>query len=153
MNSLVSAGQHDLLHCTYNPPNKFDHPKLLALLYGDAFNPHKAGQGEIVVLGQHNSGTSIVTRLIMLLGAFQGNFETISISPKNKLKYYEQLSVSLFHDAFLQKFTDPRFRPYHGQGVNFSNFTNEDQANFDVRCRPVNISPSFNQRTKKKQFT
>ena len=75
----------------------------------------------------------MVTRLIMLLGAFGGNYETISIHLHNKLKYYEPFVVSLFHDAFLGKFVDTRFRPYHGQDLNFTSMTVEDRDKLDVR--------------------
>jgi hypothetical protein len=103
-------------------------------MYGRHFDKDDtSGSGGIVVLGAHNSGTSMVTRLIMLLGAFAGNYETISIHRHNKLKYYEPFAVSLFHDAFLGKFVDTRFRPYHGQRLNFSSMTKEDQDNLDVR--------------------
>lgn len=124
----------DLLGCEYNPPTKFDPPQLLKLLYGDKFDVQDtSGSGSVVVLGAHNSGTSMVTRLIMLLGAFGGNYETISIHLHNKLKYYEPFVVSLFHDAFLGKFVDTRFRPYHGQDLNFTSMTVEDRDKLDVR--------------------
>lgn len=130
-----SAGQLDLLKCEYDPPTEFDKPHLLERLYGRHFDvTDTSGTGGIVVLGAHNSGTSMVTRLVMLMGAFAGNFETISIHRHNKLKYYEPFSVSLFHDAFLGKFVDTRFRPYHGQSLNFSTMTEKDQDNLDVRC-------------------
>ena len=130
----LSAGQIDLLKCEYDPPTEFDKPHLLERLYGRHFDvTDLSGKGGIVVLGAHNSGTSMVTRLIMLLGAFAGNFETVSIHRHNKLKYYEPFAVSLFHDAFLGKFVDTRFRPYHGQSLNFSTMTQEDQDNLDVR--------------------
>lgn len=130
----MCAANVDMLACLYDPPMTFDTPYLYKQLYGDAFDPtDTSGSGEILVLGQHNSGTSMVAKLVMLLGAFQGNYETVSISPRNRLKYYEQLSVSAFHDAFLQKFTDPQFRPYHGQSLNFTLLTDADQKAFDVR--------------------
>ena len=132
--SVVYAGQIDLLNCEYDPPTRFDTRDLLTKLYGKHFSPHdKSGHGNIVVLGAHNSGTSMVTRLIMLLGAFAGNFETISIHRHNKLKYYEQFSVSLFHDAFLGKFVDTRFRPYHGQGLNLTDMSTSDVDKLNVR--------------------
>ena len=70
----------------------------------------------------------------MLLGAFGGNFETISIHRHNKLKYYEQFPLALFHDAFLGKFVDTRFRPYHAQGLNFSTMTEADNRKLQVRA-------------------
>lgn len=33
----------------------------------------------MLVLGQHNSGTSMLARLMMLMGAFQGNVKGMSI--------------------------------------------------------------------------
>ena len=138
------AGSLDLLACEYDPPTQFDQPQLLQRLYGRHFDPAStSGAGNIVVLGAHNSGTSMVTRLIMLMGAFGGNFETISIHRHNKLKYYEQFAVSLFHDAFLGKFVDTRFRPYHGQNLNFTTITDDDKAKLDVRSSntPLLVSP------------
>lgn len=120
----------DILGCEYDPPTEFDRPELLAKLYGRHFAPAEQGSGKIVVLGHHNSGTSMVTRLVMLMGAFAGNYETISINHNNKLKYYEPFAVSFFHDAFLAKFTDKRFRPYHGQSLNFDSMTEEDKEQF-----------------------
>jgi hypothetical protein len=134
------TGQVDLLNCEYDPPNHFDTPDLLRKLYGRGFNlDDKSGSGGIVVLGAHNSGTSMVARLIMLLGAFAGNYETISIHRHNKLKYYEQFAVSLFHDAFLGKFVDTRFRPYHGQGLNFTSLSEADRAKLNVRHSSILI--------------
>lgn len=125
----------DLLKCEYDPPTHWDDPELIRKLYGRQFDTEDtSGRGSIVVLGAHNSGTSITTRLIMLLGAFSGNYETLSIHGKNKLKYYEPLSVSLFHDSFLGKFVDTRFRPYHGQDLDYSSITDKDRANLDVRA-------------------
>lgn len=125
----------DFLNCQYDTPQRFDPPELLHKLYGRHFDAHSsAGRGNIAVLGAHNSGTSMVTRLIMLLGAFAGNFETISIHRHNKLKYYEQFPLAFFHDAFLRKFVDTRFRPYHAQGLNFSTITEADYAQLQVRC-------------------
>ena len=45
------------------------------MLYGAPFLGEHSGSGGILVLGNHNSGTSMLTRLIMLMGAFQGNLE------------------------------------------------------------------------------
>lgn len=132
----------NLLKCEYDPPTQWDDPKLVHKLYGRHFDTQDtSGSGSVVVLGAHNSGTSITTRLIMLLGAFSGNYETLSIHHHNKLKYYEPLSVSLFHDSFLGKFVDTRFRPYHGQNLDYSGITEQDRADLDVRpswlLRPV----------------
>lgn len=130
----VCAGQLDLLKCEYDPPTEFDKAHLLERMYGRHFDASDtSGRGNIVVLGAHNSGTSMVTRLIMLMGAFAGNYETLSVHRHNKLKYYEPFSVSLFHDAFLGKFVDTRFRPYHGQSLNFTTMTQADQDSLDVR--------------------
>lgn len=41
----------------------------------------------------------------------------LSTSPTNRLKYWEKLDVSHYHDLLLGYLSDKRFRPYQAQGV------------------------------------
>lgn len=75
-----------------------DPPETLRRLYGDAFpleaatnsptNPENSttNSGAIVVLGAHHSGTSLTTRLLMLLGAYAGHENQLLILESNPVK-------------------------------------------------------------------
>ena len=71
--ACAEANATELHDCTFKTPTMWDPPETLRQLYGMTFLPERAGKGSIVVLGHHNSGTSMLTRLIMLMGAFHGN--------------------------------------------------------------------------------
>ena len=47
----------------------------------------------------------------------------LSTSPTNRLKYWEKIDVSHFHDMLLRVVADPQFKPYHAQGVDMSRLT------------------------------
>lgn len=47
----------------------------------------------------------------------------LSTSPTNRLKYWEKIDVSHYHDQLLRVISDQRFRPYHAQGVNMTRMT------------------------------
>ena len=49
----------------------------------------------------------------------------LSTSPTNRLKYWEKIDVSHFHDMLLRAVADSRFKPYHAQGVDMSRLTPE----------------------------
>lgn len=57
----------------------FDNIPVLRKLYGPVFDTVRIrqgqGRGSMLVLGHHNSGTSMLARLLMLMGAFQGNLD------------------------------------------------------------------------------
>ena len=53
-------------------PSGMDAPQILVELYGNGFLSEHSGEGSMVVLGNHNSGTSMLARLLMLMGAYQG---------------------------------------------------------------------------------
>lgn len=69
----AEATSQQLWQCTFVYPRGFDPPNILRSLYGAPFMGETEGSGSMLVLGNHNSGTSMLTRLIMLMGAFQGN--------------------------------------------------------------------------------
>lgn len=120
-----------LWRCEYRPPSRFDSARVIAHLYGDKFNVHTSGKGAIFVFGNHNTGTSMLARLLMLMGAFQGNLARLSTSARNRLKYWEMLDVSHFHEMLLSKMTNPRFKPFHAQNFNISQWTGEAQHALD----------------------
>eukprot|EP00892_Ulva_mutabilis_P006490 jgi/Ulvmu1/4212/UM019_0191.1 len=107
-----------LLSCNFTTPQSFDPPMVLQKLYGPYFDKALSGKGSLLILGQHNSGTSMLARLLMLMGAFQGNVHGLSTSPTNRLKYWEIIDVTHFHDIVLSWVSDHNFKPYHAQGVN-----------------------------------
>lgn len=78
-----------------------DDPQVQRALYGEQFNPSITGTGSVLVLGNHNSGTSMLTRMLMLLGLYQGRLKALFLSSRNKLKYWELKSVSNYQDRFL----------------------------------------------------
>lgn len=53
----------------------------------------------------------------MLMGAFQGNVDDITISKRNMLKYWERKDVFWTADRFLKNYCDPKFMPFQGQGI------------------------------------
>ena len=73
MGGGAEATAEELRDCSFTTPNVFDTPEVLRQLYGGPFLTARHGKGAIVVLGNHNSGTSMLTRLIMLMGAFLGS--------------------------------------------------------------------------------
>ena len=107
---------------------------MLAYLYGDQFHIKNTGAGRILVLGQHNSGTSITTRLIMLLGAFQGSSQYISVNQYNKLKFFELRTCINLNEYVLHSMSDRRFHGYHAQGLDFDKLkrTSEPLHSFKV---------------------
>lgn len=77
----------------------------------------------------------MVARLLMLLGAFAGNKDTLSISETNPLKYYEKHAVYMFHNWFLHRaqLIDKSFQAHHAQNFTLTDISPQLQADFDVR--------------------
>lgn len=69
--------------------------------------------------------TSLTTRLIMLLGAYAGRRESLSISSRNPIKFYELRELWKTHNALLKAFTEPNKStfPFHAQGLDFTSMT------------------------------
>ena len=110
----------------------FDSPAVQRELYGDQFETTKTGRGQIFVLGQYNSGTSITTRLIMLLGGFQGSKKYVAISQRNKLKTYESLMSVRLNSRIIQQIGDPHFQAQHAQGLDFNRLKDSTLTEFKV---------------------
>ena len=58
--------------------------------------PASAGQqhaSQILVLGMHHSGTSVVSNLTMMMGAYGGETDELLLHPENPLKFWERRDV------------------------------------------------------------
>lgn len=65
---------HELLaQCEPEPPQPLDPPETLRDLYGSGFDAAQQGTGQVLILGNHNTGTSMLVRLVMLMGLFHGD--------------------------------------------------------------------------------
>lgn len=52
----------------------------------------------------------------------------LSTSPKNRLKYWEKLNTSHFHEIALGWITDRRFHPFQAQGIKMGALTPEQRS-------------------------
>ena len=50
-------------------------------------------QAQILILGYHNTGTSMLAKLLLLMGAYGGAKSKLMIGDNNKLKYFERDDV------------------------------------------------------------
>lgn len=66
---------------------------LLALLPAGACALEVHGPRQVLVLSYHQCGSSIVTRIVNLLGAHVGENKDLLLSPKNPLKYWESQAL------------------------------------------------------------
>lgn len=73
----AEASAIELQRCNFTTPREFDPYLVLRKLYGPWFEANGRGRGQMLILGQHNSGTSMLARLLMLMGAFQGNVKGV----------------------------------------------------------------------------
>ena len=160
----AEASSRELLNCNFTTPRAYDPYLVVHKLYGPWFEPANPGAGSLLVLGQHNSGTSMLARLIMLMGAFQGNVKGmlrlsitarcpllhvrflhmpggcaagLSTSHTNRLKYWEKIDVTHFHDMVLSWVTDPNFKPYHAQGVDMNQLSDGNRDNLKCFAKKV----------------
>ena len=49
---------------------------------------------QLLVLGMHHSGTSVVSNITMMMGAYGGETNELLLHPENPLKFWE---LSLIH--------------------------------------------------------
>ena len=66
---------------------------LLALNAVAAPVPAGVPPSQLLVLGMHHSGTSVVSNLTMMMGAFGGATEDLLLHPDNPLKFWERRDV------------------------------------------------------------
>merc|ERR1719487_3208951 len=52
-----------------------------------------AAPDQILVLGMHHSGTSVVSNLTMMMGAYGGETSDLLLHPENPLKFWERRDV------------------------------------------------------------
>merc|ERR1719454_830756 len=52
-----------------------------------------AAPSQVLVLGMHHSGTSLVSNLTMMLGAYGGELDELLLHPDNPLKFWERRDV------------------------------------------------------------
>eukprot|EP00967_Tisochrysis_lutea_P152484 scaffold298898_cov33-Tisochrysis_lutea.AAC.3 len=60
-----------------------------------------APPSQLLVLGMHHAGTSIVANMTMMLGAYGGKREDMLFHPTNPLKYWERADVVRLNEARL----------------------------------------------------
>merc|ERR1719399_578360 len=63
--------------------------------------PSKAAPSQIVILGMHHSGTSLLSNLTMQMGAYGGEKNELLLHPDNPLKYWERRDVVALDEARL----------------------------------------------------
>ena len=66
---------------------------MLALMHAAALAQPAASPSQLLVLGMHHSGTSIVSNLTMMMGAYGGEMDELLLHPENPLKYWERRDV------------------------------------------------------------
>merc|ERR1719498_1166058 len=64
--------------------------------------PSKAAPSQIVILGMHHSGTSLLANLTMQMGAYGGEKNELLLHPDNPLKYWERRDVVALDEARLE---------------------------------------------------
>ena len=66
---------------------------MLHLMQAAALAQPAASPSQLLVLGMHHSGTSIVSNLTMMMGAYGGEMDELLLHPENPLKYWERRDV------------------------------------------------------------
>jgi hypothetical protein len=59
----------------------------------------------------------------------------LSTSPKNRLKYWEKLNVSHFHEMALSWITDRAFKPFQAQGIHMGALTADQRSKINCFAR------------------
>ena len=54
---------------------------------------HASSPSQLLVLGMHHSGTSVVSNLTMMMGAYGGETDELLLHPENPLKFWERRDV------------------------------------------------------------
>ena len=76
---------------------------MLSLMLNAAAAPATPAEGpsQLLVLGMHHSGTSIVSNLTMMMGAYGGARDELLLHPENPLKFWERRDVVALDEARL----------------------------------------------------
>jgi len=75
---------------------------MLSLFANSMAAPSAGSPSQIVILGMHHSGTSLLSNLTMQMGAFGGEKEELLLHPDNPLKYWERRDVVALDEARLR---------------------------------------------------
>ncbi len=81
---------------------------------------------QLVVLGLHGSRTSVITRLLTLLGHYAGTRDEVEVSPKEPLKWWELKETQLADMHFLRNITHANF--YSWIGIGYSGYFFRDDS-------------------------
>ena len=76
---------------------------MLSLMLNAAAAPATPAEGpsQLLVLGMHHSGTSLVSNLTMMMGAYGGARDELLLHPENPLKFWERRDVVALDEARL----------------------------------------------------
>jgi hypothetical protein len=64
---------------------------------------------QLLIFGMHHSGTSVVSNLTMMMGAYGGARDELLLHPENPLKFWERRDVVAFDEQRLAAGVDERF--------------------------------------------
>merc|ERR1719443_1683509 len=70
--------------------------------------PSKAAPSQIVILGMHHSGTSLLSNLTMQMGAYGGEKDELLLHPDNPLKFWERRDVVALDEHRLMEGVQPK---------------------------------------------
>ena len=76
---------------------------MLSLMLNAAAAPATPAEGpsQLLVLGMHHSGTSLVSNLTMMMGAYGGARDELLLHPENPLKFWERRDVVALNEQRL----------------------------------------------------
>lgn len=120
--TVLPLAATDASKCPPHAVLPMDKPEVLQQLYGQQFSANVTGTGSVLVIGQHHSGTSMLTRMLMLLGLYAGKTTMLAKSPTNPLKFWELKQVQNLHDNFMRSITTTSddMSPFCFHGINFT---------------------------------
>jgi glycogenin glucosyltransferase len=72
-----------------------------AMLFSNSMATASASPSQLVILGMHHSGTSLLSNLTMMMGAYGGENNELLHHPDNPLKYWERRDVVALDEARL----------------------------------------------------
>ncbi|KAI8465755.1 MAG: hypothetical protein J3K34DRAFT_77771 [Monoraphidium minutum] len=88
-------------------------------------------------MGLHNSGTSMVARLLMLAGVWAGRPDQLSIGKRNKLKWWERKDVFALNDNLTKTHTDATHPTWIGAGFDPKLVLPEERARFKAAASEI----------------
>ena len=103
---------------------------------------------QLLVVGAHHTGTSVVARAIIEMGIFGGDPAKLLKHSSNPMKYWEREDVVSTNQAVLNHRCEGNKNyfhsvfPWHGFGC----FPSEQDSKVKVLCVPANPKPSESQK-------